>query len=42
MQQFFANITKREVLPEEASTHTAEMIAIKVALKEIHKIEDKR
>ena len=38
----FAHITKRGVLPEKASIHTAEMTVIKVALKEIHKRENKR
>ena len=38
----FTVITKRRALPEEASIHTAEMTVIKVALKEIHKREDKR
>ena len=38
----FTNITTRRALPEVASIHTVEMIAINIALKEIHKREDKR
>ena len=38
----FTDITKKEVLPEGASIPTDEITAIKVALKEIHKREDKR
>ena len=37
----FTNVTKRGALPEEASIHTAEMIAIKVGLKEIQKVKTK-
>ena len=33
----FEDMTKREALPEEVSIHTAEMTAIKTALKEIKK-----
>ena len=36
------DITWRGVLSEEASIHKAKMTTIKVALKEIHKKEDKR
>ena len=32
----FMDIARRGALSEEASIHTAEMIAIKIALKEIH------
>ena len=32
----FTDITRREVLPEEAFINTAKMTAIKVALKEIY------
>ena len=38
----FTNITTRRALPEVASIHTVEMIAINIALKEIHKRKDKR
>ena len=38
----FTDTTKWGALPEEASIHTAEMTAIKVALKEVHKRKDKR
>ena len=38
----FTYITRRADLPEETFLHTAKMTAIKVALKEIHKINDKR
>ena len=38
----FTDITRRGALPENASIHTPKMNAIKVALKEIHKREDKR
>ena len=38
----FKDITRRGALPEEASIYTAEMTAIKVTLKDIHKREDKR
>ena len=38
----FTNITRRGVLPGEAYIYTAKMRAIKIALKEIHKREDKR
>ena len=38
----FTNITRRGALPKEASVHTTEMTAIKIALKEIHKRENKR
>ena len=34
--------TRRGALPEEASIHIAEMTVVKIALKEIHKREDKR
>ena len=37
----FPDITRRVTLPEEASIHTAEITAIKVALKKIHNREDK-
>ena len=33
--------TRRGALPEEASIHIAEMTVVKIALKEIHKREDK-
>ena len=33
----FTDITRREVLPEKNSIHTAKMSAIKVALKDIRK-----
>ena len=33
----FANITRRETLPEEASIYTVEMTAIKIAMREIKK-----
>ena len=36
------DITRKGSLSEEGSIHTAEMTTIKVALKEIHKREDKR
>ena len=39
--EVFTDITRRGALPEEVSIPTAEMTAIKVALKEIHKREDK-
>ena len=35
----FADITRRETLPEETSIHTAEMKAIKISMKEIQKRE---
>ena len=35
----FADITRRGALPGEASTHTAEMTAIKIAMREIQKKE---
>ena len=38
----FTDITEKMPLPEEGSIYTAEMTAIKVALKEIHEKEDKR
>ena len=38
----FADTTRRGALPEEASIHIVKMSAIKIALKEIHKKEDKR
>ena len=38
----YGNITRRGILPEEASIDTAEMTAIKKAVREIEKIEDKR
>ena len=38
----FTDITRREALPEVVFIHTAKMTAIKVALKEMHKREDKR
>ena len=38
----FIDITRRGSLTEEASLHTTEMTAIKVALKEIHRSEDKK
>ena len=38
----FSDITRRSALLKEASIHIAEMTAIKVALKDIHKREDKR
>ena len=34
------DISRRGDLPEEASIHTAEMTAINVVLKEVHKRED--
>ena len=37
----FMNVIRRAALPEEASIHTTEMTAIKIALKEIHKRQDK-
>ena len=37
----FMDNTRREPLPKEASIHTAEMTAIKTALREIQKREDK-
>ena len=37
----FTDITRRGGLPKEASIYTAEMIEIKIALKEIYKREDK-
>ena len=36
------DITRRRVLPEKSSIHTAERTAMKIALKEIHKREDER
>ena len=33
----FTDITRRGMLPQEASIHTAEMRPIKIAFKEIHK-----
>ena len=33
----FTDITRQRALPEEASIHTANITAIKIALKEIHK-----
>ena len=36
------DITRRGALPKEASIHTAEMTAIKTALREIQKRTDKR
>ena len=36
------NTTIKGALSEEASIHTTEMTVIKIALKEIHKIEDER
>ena len=38
----FTDTTRRGALPEEASIHTAEMTAIKIAMKEIGKREDLR
>ena len=38
----FTNITRREALSKESTIHTAEMTTIKIALKEIHKREDKQ
>ena len=38
----FADITRRGALPGEASIHTAEMTAIKIAMREIQKREDMR
>ena len=38
----FADITRRGAIPEEAPIHTAEMTAIKIAVREIHKKEDTR
>ena len=38
----FLDITIKGALPEEASVHTAEMIAIKPTLKDIQKREDMR
>ena len=35
--EVFMSITRTGALPEEASIHTAEMTAIKILLKEIHK-----
>ena len=35
----FVDITRSSTLPEEASIHTAEMTAIKMAMKEIKKRE---
>ena len=36
------DITRKRALPEEATIHTGKMTAIKIALKEIQKKEDKR
>ena len=36
------DFTRKGAPPEEAAIHTAELTVIKVALKEIHKREDKR
>ena len=38
----FTDITRKGASSEEASIHTAEMAAIKVALKEMHKRKNKR
>ena len=38
----FNRYYQKEVLPQEASTYTAEMTTIKVSLKEIHKRENER
>ena len=38
----FADITRSETLPEEASIHKAEMTAIKIGMREIKKREDMR
>ena len=38
----FTDNTRRRALPDEVSIHTVEMIAIKVALKDIYKKENKR
>ena len=38
----FTDVPRRGALPEETSIHTAEMTAIKIPLREIHKREDKR
>ena len=38
----FTDITSRGALPEKFSIHTAKMTSIKVALREIHKRENKR
>ena len=38
----FMDTTRRGALPEEASIHTAEMTAIKIAMKDIGKREDLR
>ena len=38
----FIDNTSRGTLPEKVSIHTGEMTAIKTALKDIHKREDKR
>ena len=38
----FTNITRRGALSEEDQIHITKMTAIKIALKEIHKREDKR
>ena len=38
----FTDMSRKGALPEEASIHTAEMTAIKVVLKEIHKRKDKK
>ena len=38
----FIDIIRRRALSEKASIHTVEITAIKIALNEIHKREDKR
>ena len=41
-ETIFTDHPRREALPEKASIHTAELTEIKVALKKIHKREEKR
>ena len=38
----FTNITRKKTLPQEASINITKMTIIKIALKQIHKREDKR